>query len=144
MVPSEAQSPVMLVVEDNAGDVALLKEALAASHTAAVMRVVTDGGDAMRFLRREAAFSDSPRPDVVVLDLNLPGKSGYEVLREMASDPELNTISVAILTSSAHETCLCETYPQGRCQYFTKTADFKRLQDIVRKITEHPRTAPFA
>jgi two-component system response regulator len=141
MASIETRSLVMLVVEDNAGDVAFLREAVAASNTDAAMRVVNDGCDAMRFLRREAAFADAPRPDVIVLDLNLPIKSGHEVLLEIASDPDLNTIPVAVLTSSIYETCVCDKYPKGRCLYFTKTADFKRLQEIVRQIETHARKA---
>jgi CheY-like chemotaxis protein len=134
-------SLVILVVEDNPGDVMLFREAIEATQTPAAVHVVGDGGDAMRFLLRQDRHAQAPRPDVIVLDLNLPVKNGQQVLVEMASDPELNTIPVAILTTSTTDHCMCDVYPKGRCLYFTKTDDFKRLQEIVKKIAAHARTA---
>jgi two-component system, chemotaxis family, response regulator Rcp1 len=124
----------ILLVEDNPGDARLTKEAMKASGIEARVDVVGNGEDAMRFLCRQQPFSQAPRPDVLVLDLNLPGKNGHEVLLEVASDPALNTIPVAILTGSKSETCVCETYPPGRCLYFVKTPEFRELQEIVRQI----------
>ncbi len=80
------------------------------------------------------------RPDIVVLDLNIPLKKGQEVLAEMAADPELRNIPVAILTSSTSETHLTARYPAGRCVYHVKTDDFLRLQDIVRQVVAHTAT----
>ena len=132
----------ILLVEDNPGDVLLTKEAMKASGIEARVEVVRNGEeDAMRFLCRQQPFSQAPRPDVLVLDLNLPGKNGHEVLSEVASDPVLKTIPVAILTSSTSETCACETYPPGRCLYFVKTPEFRQLQEIVRQIAAHARAA---
>jgi CheY-like chemotaxis protein len=131
---------VVLMAEDNRADVVLFREAVEASQTAAEIHVVTNGAEAMRFLRRKAPFDRAPRPDIVVLDLNLPLKNGQEVIVEMAAEIELNTIPVAILTTSTSETCICELYPAGRCLYLTKTDDFKRLQDIVRQIATQART----
>ena len=91
---------LMLLVEDNAGDVVLFREALRASGLAARAEVVDNGEEAMQYLLRQGQFAQAPRPDVLVLDLNLPIKNGHEVLVEMASDPDLNTIPVAILTTS--------------------------------------------
>lgn len=133
-------SLIMLVVEDNLADVVLFQEAVEFTQTPAALHVVSDGGDAMRFLLRRDRYAEAPRPDVIVLDLNLPIKNGKEVLVEMASDPELNTIPVAILTTSTAETCVCDVYPKGRCLYFTKTDDFSRLQEIVSKIVAHAKT----
>ena len=96
----------------------------------------------MQFLRRQPPVTDAPRPDVIVLDLNLPVMNGHEVLTAMASDPVLSTIPVAILTTSTSETYVCDVCPRGRCLYFTKTADFKMLQDFVRQIAAHAKTAP--
>ena len=131
----------ILLVEDNPGDVLLTKEAMKASGIEARVDVVGNGEDAMRFLCRQEPFSQAPRPDVLVLDLNLPGKNGHEVLLEVASDPALNTIPVAILTGSKSETCACETYPPGRCLYFVKTPEFRQLQEIVRQIAAHASAA---
>jgi two-component system response regulator len=74
---------------------------------------------------------------VIVLDLNLPVKTGREVLADMMADPQLRTIPVAVLTTSTSERCVCDACPPTRCLYFTKTADFSELQDIVRKIASH-------
>lgn len=133
-------SLVILVVEDNPADVVLFREALEATQTPATVHVVGDGGDAMLFLLREERYAEAPRPDVIVLDLNLPVKTGQNVLLEMASDPELNTIQVAILTTSTSDRCVHDLYTPGRCLYFTKTDDFGQLQDIVRKVVAHARS----
>jgi CheY-like chemotaxis protein len=141
MTAAVNDSTVILVVEDNPADVVFFREAMEASRTPSTLHVVSDGGQAMRFLRRETPFSDAPRPDVIVLDLNLPVKNGQEVMREMASDPELNSLPVAVLTTSTSEAWVCDIYPQGRCMYFTKTDDFKQLQDTVLKIVAYGKTA---
>jgi CheY-like chemotaxis protein len=135
-------SLVMLLVEDNPADVVFFQEAMQSAKTLAAVHVVSDGNEALQFLHRQGPFADAPRPDVIVLDLNLPLMNGQEVLVEVASDPQLNTIPVAILTTSVSETCVCDMYPKGRCLYFTKTEEFKRLQDIVRQIAAHAKTAP--
>jgi two-component system, chemotaxis family, response regulator Rcp1 len=130
----------VLLMEDNPGDVVLFREALAAAGLVAQVHVVAGGDDAIRFLRRQERFCGALRPHVIVLDLNVPTRSGYEVLLEMASDPALNTIPVAVLTSSTSEACVCGMYPEGRCLYFTKTGDFGLLQEIVRQIAAHAKT----
>ena len=141
MMLTRCQLPVMLVVEDNPADVAFFREAMAASQTDSDVHVVGDGNDAMRFLRREGGFANAPRPDVIVLDLNLPLKNGHEVMAELVADPALNTIPVAVLTTSTSEAFVCNAYPPGRCLYFTKTDDFERLQDIVRQIAAYANSA---
>lgn len=130
---------VVLMVEDNRADVVLFREAAAAGGMALDRHVVTNGVEALRFLRREAPFDRAPRPDIIVLDLNLPLMNGQEVMVEVASDPSLNTIPVAVLTTSLTEMCVCELYPAGRCRYFSKTDDFSRLQEIVRQIAAFAR-----
>ena len=132
---------VMLLVEDNLADIVFSQEALEATQTPATLHVVGHGADAMQFLRRQGPYATSPRPDVVVLDLNLPVKNGQEVLLEIAADAELRTLPVAILTTSTSEKHLCEIYPCGRCLYFTKTADFGELQKIIRNIEALARAA---
>jgi CheY-like chemotaxis protein len=130
----------MLVAEDNPADVVFFGEAVEATEMPAILQVVTNGEDALRFLRQQAPFADAPRPDVLVLDLNLPRKNGKEVLQEMVDEPALRTIPVAILTTSRSESHLCDVHPDGRCRYFIKTADFRQLQGIVRQIVAHART----
>lgn len=140
MTANHSRPLLMLVVEDNPADVVFFGEAVEATKTPATLEVVTNGEDALRYLRRQAPFADAPRPDVLVLDLNLPRKNGTEVLREMVGEPGLRTIPVAILTTSRSESHLCDTHPNGCCQYFVKTPDFRQLQDIVRQIVAHART----
>ena len=90
----------------------------------------------MCFLRREAPFAEAPRPSVIVLDLNLPLKSGQEVLAELRAEPALNGTPVAILTTSQLDEHACGSYTSGRCRYFVKTGDFHELVSIVRTIIE--------
>ena len=141
MTGSAVRDLVILVVEDNPADVMFFEEAVEANQMPAKLHVVVDGGDAMCFLRRQGAHADAPRPDVVVLDLNVPIKNGQNVLKEMAADPGLRTIPVAILTTSTSETWVCKLYPPGKCAYFVKTDAFKKLQDIVRQIAAHAGVA---
>jgi CheY-like chemotaxis protein len=135
---------VMLLVEDNPADVLFFREALEATGLPADVEVADNGEDAMQFLRRRGRWAAARRPDVIVLDLNVPMRNGQEVLVELAGDTELNTIPVAVLTTSTSEACVTDLYPPGRCLYFVKTADFGQLQQIVRKIAAHaaPPAAP--
>lgn len=123
---------VMLVVEDNPGDVLLLTEAVEQTGIAARVLVVGDGDEATEFLARRGCHTGAPRPGLIVLDLNLPIKSGREVLAEIMADPALNEIPVAVLTTSKCETDVCDSYTPGRCRYFVKTGDFEELVGIVR------------
>lgn len=141
MSVSALRELVILVVEDNPADVVFFEEAVEANQMPAKLHVVDDGVDAICFLRRQGSHADAPRPDIVVLDLNVPIKNGQDVLKEMAADPGLRTIPVAILTTSTSETWVCDLYPPGRCAYFVKTDAFKKLQDIVRQIEAHARVA---
>ncbi len=139
---AQPQKPVsILIVEDNPADVAFFKEACLVSKTAVKLQVVSNGVEALRFLRHEPPFEHATRPNVVVLDLNLPLMSGQELLLAMNSDPAINALPVAILTTSTSEAYLCEQYLNGRCIYFTKTDDFNHLQSIVKQIAAHARTA---
>ena len=132
---------MMLVVEDNPADVLFFREAVDATGIAADVEVVSNGEDALRFLRRQPPFADAPAPDVLVMDLNVPVKNGKELLADMMGEPALRTIPVAILTTSTSDGHLCETYTPGRCVYLTKTDQFDRLQDYVRRIAAHARGA---
>ncbi len=124
------------MAEDNPADAFFFQEALEASRIKATIRVVGDGTQALKFLLRQPPHSDAPRPDVLVLDLNLPFVKGHEVIQEMATEPSLRSIPVAILTTSTSERYVCDAYP-GPCLYFTKTDDFQRLQEIIRQIAQH-------
>jgi CheY-like chemotaxis protein len=129
----------ILLVEDNLADVVFFREAVHAARVEATLQVVSNGEDAIRFLRRQGPYAQAPRPDVIVLDLNLPMKNGREVLLEMEADPTLREIPVAVLSTSISETHVVSTYTPGLCTYFVKTDEFNRLQDIVRQIAAHAR-----
>jgi CheY-like chemotaxis protein len=128
---------VALIVEDNPADVVFLKEAIQSCGKPISVQVVNNGEDAMKFLRREGPFVGAPRPNVVMMDLNVPLKSGKEVLQEMAAEPGLRTIPVTVLTTSSSETHVAEFYPPGRCLYLVKTDDFGLLQRMVDQIISH-------
>lgn len=128
-------SPVeILLVEDNPGDVRLTEKAFEEVKLANNLHVTTDGVEAMAFLRGEGEFADTPRPDIVLLDLNLPRKDGTEVLSEVKTDDDLREIPVVVLTSSEAEEDVIETYNNHANAYLTKPVDFEGFTEIVKKI----------
>ena len=129
----------MLLAEDNPADVVFFNEAVADSHTPARIYVVGNGADVLRFVQRQEPFTDAPRPEVIVLDLNLPVRNGKDVLVDLMKQPLLRTIPVAILTTSTSEKHVCGAYSPGRCVYFVKTDEFAKLKDIVREIAAYAR-----
>ena len=104
----------VLLVEDDPGDVVLIQEALAEQEVVNRLSVVRDGVDAMSFLRRTGRFADAPRPDLVLLDLNLPRKNGREVLAESKGDPDLRLIPMVVLTTSSTEEDVVASYRLAR------------------------------
>jgi CheY-like chemotaxis protein len=126
----------VLLVEDDPGDVMLIREAFADHKVGNVLSVVSDGVEAMQFVRREGEYVDRERPDLVVLDLNLPRKSGSEVLAEIKGDPELSTIPVVVLTTSEAEEDVMRSYRQHANAYITKPVDFDRFREIVHQIDD--------
>jgi CheY-like chemotaxis protein len=126
----------VLLVEDDPGDVMLVREAFAADKVGNALSVVSDGVEAMRFVRGEGEYAGVERPDLVLLDLNLPRKSGAEVLAEIKSDPQLSTIPVVVLTTSQAEEDVLRSYEMHANAYITKPVDFDRFGEIVRQIDE--------
>lgn len=126
----------VLLVEDDPGDVMLIREAFADNKVGNVLSVVSDGVEAMRFVRREGEYSDRERPDLVVLDLNLPRKSGSEVLAEIKGDPALATIPVVVLTTSEAEEDVMRSYRHHANAYITKPVDFERFRQVVHRIDD--------
>jgi CheY-like chemotaxis protein len=128
------EPPTVLLVEDDPGDVLLVREALA-DHTAGRhLSVVSDGVEAMEYVRREGEYTNSPRPGLVLLDLNLPRKSGGEVLVELKSDPSLATIPVVVLTTSDSEEDVLRSYQHHANAYVTKPVDYTRFADTLHEI----------
>jgi chemotaxis family two-component system response regulator Rcp1 len=131
----ETMEPIeILLVEDNPGDIRLTKEALRDSKIHNNLSVVTDGVEAMAFLRREAEYNRSPRPDIILLDLNLPRKDGREVLEEIKADESLRRIPVVVLTTSDDEQDIVQSYDLHANCYITKPVDLNRFITIVKTI----------
>ena len=126
----------ILLVEDNPGDVRLTQEALKDSKVSNKLYVVEDGVEALDFLYRRAAYVDFPRPDLILLDLNLPRKNGREVLEEIKQDPFLKMIPVVILTTSQAEEDVVRAYSLHANCYITKPVDFSQFTKIVRTIED--------
>jgi CheY-like chemotaxis protein len=126
----------ILLVEDNPGDVRLTKEALKEGRFANIINVAVDGFEAMAFLRREGKYANASRPDLILLDLNLPKKNGREVLAEIKADSNLKSIPVVVLTSSQAEKDIVATYNLHANCYITKPVDFEQFICVVRSIED--------
>ena len=124
----------ILLVEDNPGDVRLTKEALKDCKVRNQLYTVANGIEAMAFLRKEAPYSDVARPDLILLDLNLPLKDGREVLADIKDDPALKRIPVVILTTSKAEEDILRSYNLHANCYITKPVDLDRFIEIVKMI----------
>jgi len=124
----------ILLVEDNPADIALTSEALEDSKMLNNLNVVNDGVEAMEFLRREGKYQSAPRPDLILLDLNLPRKNGREVLEEIRADLSLTIIPVVIMTVSKDEKDIYETYRLHANCYIQKPVRFGEFIEIVKSI----------
>jgi chemotaxis family two-component system response regulator Rcp1 len=130
-------SPVdLLLVEDNPGDVRLTKVALKDAKLKINMHVVGDGMEAMAFLHRQGKYASSPRPDLIMLDLNLPKKDGRQVLAEIKEDPDLKRIPVVIVTTSKAEEDILKTYNLHANCYVTKPLDLDQFIAVVQSIEQ--------
>lgn len=126
----------ILLVEDSPGDVRLTREALRKGKIRNTLNVVTDGVEAMAFLRREGDYADASRPDLMLLDLNMPRKNGREVLAEIKADDDLRRIPVVVLTVSRAERDILDTYNLNCNCYITKPVDLHQFLEVVHAI-EH-------
>lgn len=126
----------VLLVEDDPGDVLIAREAMAAGQLSTKIDVVTDGVEAMSFLRRGDGFDDAQRPDLILLDLNLPRMSGHEVLAEVKKDPELRRIPVVVLTTSQAHEDIAKSYDLHASVHVSKPVDFDEFAGVVKQIDE--------
>lgn len=127
---------IIFLVEDNKADIRLIQEAL--KNSSLLHKVVTarDGVDAMAYLRQEGEYVDAPRPDLILLDLNLPRKDGREVLAEIKTDPNLKRIPVVVLTTSKNEDDIFHSYDLHVNCYITKSRNLSQLFQIVKGIED--------
>jgi CheY-like chemotaxis protein len=124
----------VLLVEDDPGDILMTREAFQHHKIQNKLHVVTDGEQALQFLRRAGEYAGVPRPGLILLDLNLPRRSGHEVLAELKEDPELRVIPVVILTTSQAEEDILRSYSLHANAYVSKPVDFERFMDVIRQI----------
>lgn len=128
---AETQMLHMLVVDDNEDDVILLQESLRDHPAAQVLQVARDGEEALAYLRREGAFAASPRPGLVLLDINMPRKNGFEVLQAIKNDPALRRIPVIVLTTSRRDADVLTAYGGGACSFIAKPVNIDRLRQMA-------------
>jgi CheY-like chemotaxis protein len=123
----------ILLVEDNEDDILLEQEAIADAKLVNLMHVVRDGEEAMAYLRRQGKYQNAQMPGLVLLDINMPKKNGFEVLNDMKADPALMHIPVVMLTTSDSEADIVKSYARGACSFITKPMDFDKFRDVVRQ-----------
>ncbi|MEU7589888.1 response regulator [Micromonospora sp. NPDC049230] len=134
---ADSPQPVrILVVDDDPGDVLMIEEALADSDVEKIIDVVSDGEEAMEFLRAEGRHEHARRPDVILLDLNMPRMDGRQVLGAVKQDEDLRTIPIVVLTTSNADTDIVGSYTLQANAYVTKPIDLDDFNDVVRRIDE--------
>ncbi len=133
---SNQKSINVLLVENNPEDAYLMQEAFKATHLTNFLYVVNDGVEAMDFLHKEGEYEEAPRPDLILLALNMPRKDGREVLSEVKSDPKLQNIPVIVLTASDTETDILKSYNLHANCYITKPAELEKFIKLMKQI-EH-------
>jgi CheY-like chemotaxis protein len=136
MISSPLHPIHILLVEDNPGDVCLTSEAFRDFKVANDLHVVMDGAEALDFLYRRGEHADAVRPDLVLLDLNLPKVDGREVLAEIKQDPQLRRVPVVVLTTSRNEADVLRSYDLHANAYVTKPIDLDQFIDVVRRIED--------
>lgn len=134
MISYSPEAIEILVIEDNKVDIAVTKEALKISKVLNNLSIVEDGEEAIKYLRKEGNYKNMPRPDLILLDLNLPKLDGREVLSIIKKDDELKAIPVVVLTVSEDEADIADAYNLHANCYITKPVDFEKFEEIVRKI----------
>lgn len=139
MHQDSARKPIhVLLVEDNPGDARLAQEAIKESGVAAEFHHAKDGAEGLEFVRREGQFSSAPRPDLILLDLNLPKKSGQHVLNEIKSDNDLQSIPIIVLTVSNAEQDIVDSFHLKADHFVAKPVDTENFLECVRRFTLMP------
>ena len=127
----------ILIVEDNDDDVVLIEAAFTDGSLQASYDVVRDGEEAMTYLRHEAEYDRARRPDLILLDINMPRKNGFEVLDELKQDPELKYLPVIMLTTSNRDSDILQAYAQGAASYLVKPQHFDELRAMALKLHDY-------
>ena len=133
---SDVRPVEILLVDDSPSDTALTREALEKGKIANNLNCVGDGVEALEYLRQQGRYSKAIRPDLIMLDLNMPRKDGREALKELKSDPSLKTIPVIVLTTSRAEQDILQSYQLNANCYITKPVDFKKFVEIIKSIEQ--------
>lgn len=133
---ADARNKTILLIEDNRGDIRLIQEALKSTAVQCQVAVARDGMEAMAYLRQDGEYADAVRPDLILLDLNLPKKDGREVLAEIKADPSLKHIPIIVLTTSRNEEDIFKSYDLYVNCYISKSRNLTQLFKIVRGIEE--------
>ncbi|BCJ74613.1 two-component system response regulator [Catellatospora sp. IY07-71] len=137
MMAEDTDRPItVLLVEDDPGDVLMTREAFEEYKMRNTLHVVSDGVEALAYLRREGEFADAVMPDLILLDLNLPRRDGRQVLAEIKNDPELCRIPVVVLTTSQAEEDVLRSYQLHANAYVAKPVDFERFISVVKQIDD--------
>ena len=126
----------ILMADDNPGDVRLTRESLRDAQTPCNLRAVGDGTEALAYLRREGRYADAPRPDLVLIDLNMPRMDGHELLSEMKNDPNLRRIPVVILTHSEEARDVYEAYDRHANSYVVKPVHFEHFAHVMKSVEQ--------
>ena len=135
-MPVETRNKTILLVEDNRGDIRLIQEALRSTAAQCDVRIARDGMEAMAYLRQDGEYADAVRPDIILLDLNLPKKDGREVLAEIKADPSLKHIPIIVLSTSRNEEDISKSYDLHVNCYISKSRNLAQLFKIVKGIEE--------
>ncbi|HYR60120.1 MAG TPA: response regulator [Nitrospiraceae bacterium] len=130
------QKVEILLVEDNEDDIVIIQEVFADMNLASIVNTVRDGEEALAYLWRKGKYKVARMPDIVLLDINMPKKNGFEVLEEMKKDPRLQSLPVIMLTTSHREEDVVRSYEKGACSYIHKLVDLDQFKQLIKQF-EH-------
>ena len=125
----------ILVIDDNEDDIIMIKEAMSEAKLINLVNRVHDGEQALAYLRKQGEYADANTPALILLDINMPRKNGFEVLEEIKADPQLRSLPVVMLTTSAREEDIVRSYASGACSFISKPVDFDKFQEIARQFS---------
>ena len=128
-----SQAVEILLVEDNEDDIVIIQEAFAEARLVNVIKTVRDGEEALAYLRHQGKHKKASMPALILLDINMPKKNGFEVLKEMKADSQLRSLPVVMLTTSEREEDIVRSYANGACSYVRKPVDFDQFAKVVKQ-----------